>query len=130
MYCKNCGKQIPEGVRFCPACGADQEAGNQPNYQNNNHVSTSINDHTVGIISYITWIGLIIALCAGNKNEYTNFHMNQALVIHLFFLVGWIPVIGWLWDIFLFICWIIALVGAANDECRTIPLLGSIVIIK
>ncbi len=21
MYCKNCGKEIPEGAKFCPACG-------------------------------------------------------------------------------------------------------------
>ena len=21
MFCKNCGNQIPDGVRFCPKCG-------------------------------------------------------------------------------------------------------------
>lgn len=25
MYCVNCGKQIPDGSKFCPFCGADQE---------------------------------------------------------------------------------------------------------
>ncbi len=130
MYCKNCGKPMPEGVRFCPSCGADQEAGNQNYYQNQERPSTGMNDHTVGIIAYITWIGFIIALCAGNKNEYTNFHINQALVINLFFLVGWIPVIGWLWDIFMFVCWVIGISGANKDECRPIPLLGGIIILK
>ncbi len=24
MYCGNCGKQLPDGVKFCPACGAAQ----------------------------------------------------------------------------------------------------------
>ena len=24
MYCKNCGKQIEDGTKFCPECGADQ----------------------------------------------------------------------------------------------------------
>jgi hypothetical protein len=24
MYCSNCGQQIPDGTRFCPACGAAQ----------------------------------------------------------------------------------------------------------
>ena len=24
MYCMNCGKQIRDGARFCPFCGADQ----------------------------------------------------------------------------------------------------------
>ncbi len=57
-YCSSCGSQIPEGVSFCPNCGAPVEAQtngqpqnnvemnnqpnnnqtvvNQPNYQNNN----------------------------------------------------------------------------------------------
>ena len=25
MFCKKCGKEIPEGTRFCPACGAEQD---------------------------------------------------------------------------------------------------------
>lgn len=25
-FCKQCGKEIPEGARFCPYCGADQGA--------------------------------------------------------------------------------------------------------
>ena len=24
MYCKNCGKEIPDGSKFCPECGTDQ----------------------------------------------------------------------------------------------------------
>ena len=127
MYCKNCGKEIPEGVRFCPECGADQEAASQNGPAN---TASESNDHAMGIVAYITWIGFIIAICAARRNEYTNFHLNQALVINLFMLVGWIPVVGWIWDIFMFVCWIIALVGACNDECRPIPLLGNIVIIK
>ena len=26
MYCKNCGKELPENAKFCPKCGAEQEA--------------------------------------------------------------------------------------------------------
>ena len=38
---------------------------------------------TTGIVAYLTWIGLIIALVAGDK-EGASFHLNQALVIFLF----------------------------------------------
>ena len=24
MNCRTCGKEVPEGAKFCPACGADQ----------------------------------------------------------------------------------------------------------
>lgn len=30
MFCHNCGKQIPDGTKFCHYCGAPQEAGSQP----------------------------------------------------------------------------------------------------
>ena len=23
MFCSNCGKNVPDGIRFCPACGAE-----------------------------------------------------------------------------------------------------------
>lgn len=26
MFCKNCGEQIPEGARFCPACGTESRS--------------------------------------------------------------------------------------------------------
>lgn len=26
MYCRNCGNKLPEGARFCGACGAEQKA--------------------------------------------------------------------------------------------------------
>lgn len=28
MNCKNCHQEIPDGVKFCPCCGAPQEADN------------------------------------------------------------------------------------------------------
>ena len=30
MYCQRCGKQIDEGARFCPGCGAQIGVSNQP----------------------------------------------------------------------------------------------------
>lgn len=50
---------------------------------------------TTGIVAYITVIGLIIALVAGDMDG-AKFHVNQALVIMLFGLLSPIPCIGWL----------------------------------
>ena len=84
---------------------------------------------TTSSVGYITWIGLIIAFCAGDK-EGAKFHLNQALVIFLFSLLSVIPCIGWIWGIFMIVCWIMGLIAAINQEEKPVPLIGNIKIIK
>lgn len=84
---------------------------------------------TTGIVAYITWIGLLIAVCAGDK-EGAKFHLNQALVIFLFMLLGAIPCIGWIWLIFMLVCWVMGLIAAINEEEKPVPLIGGIKILK
>lgn len=84
---------------------------------------------TTSIVAYITLIGLIIALCAGDK-EGAKFHINQALVIWLFSLLAIIPCIGWIWGIFMLVCWILGLIAAINQEEKPVPLIGGIKILK
>ena len=82
-----------------------------------------------GIVAYITWIGLIIAFCAGDK-EGAKFHLNQALVIFLFGLLSVVPCLGQIWAIFILVCWIMGLVAAINEEEKEVPLIGKIRILK
>lgn len=92
---------------------------------------------TTGWVAYITWVGFIVAICAGDK-EGAKFHLNQALVILIANTIGiifsLIPIIGWiigtLWNIFVFICWILGLIAAINEEEKEVPLLGQIKILK
>lgn len=84
---------------------------------------------TTGIVAYLTWIGLIIAVCAGDK-EGAKFHVNQALVILLFSLLSIIPCIGWIWAVFMLVCWIMGLIAAINQEEKEVPLIGKIRILK
>lgn len=84
---------------------------------------------TTGIVAYITWIGLIVALVAGDM-EGAKFHVNQALVIMLFALLIPIPCIGWAWSIFIVICWIMGLIAAINEEEKEVPLIGQIHLLK
>ena len=84
---------------------------------------------TTSIVAYITWIGLIIAFCAGDK-EGEKFHLNQALVIFLFGLLVWIPCLGQIWGIFIIVCWIMGLIAAINQEEKPVPLIGGIKILK
>ena len=82
-----------------------------------------------GIVAYITWIGLVIAFCAGDK-EGAKFHLNQALVIFLFGLLSVVPCLGQIWAIFILVCWIMGLVAAINEDEKEVPLIGKIHILK
>ena len=84
---------------------------------------------TTGVVAYITWIGWIIAYVAGDR-EGAKFHLNQALVLQIFGFLSFVPYLGTLWSIFIYICSIIGFVAAINGEENEVPLLGSIRIIK
>ena len=84
---------------------------------------------TTGIVAYITWIGLLLAILIGDR-EGAKFHLNQALVIWLFALFSAIPCIGWIWAIFCFVCWVMGLIAAINGEEKEVPLLGKIKLLK
>ena len=84
---------------------------------------------TTSWVAYLTWIGLIVAFCAGDK-EGAKFHLNQALVIALFSLLSFIPCVGQIWAIFMFVCWIMGLIAAINQEEKPVPLIGGIKILK
>lgn len=84
---------------------------------------------TTDIVAYLTWVGLLIALIFGDR-ENSKFHMNQALVIWLFGLLGVIPCIGWLWGIFCFVCAVMGCISAINGEEKEVPLLGQFKLLK
>ena len=96
---------------------------------------------TTSWVSYITFIGWIVAYCAGDK-EGAKFHLNQSLVIWIgvlvmyvaTFILAFIPFIGWLaimaGEVFLFAMWIMGLIAAINQEEKELPLIGTIKILK
>lgn len=92
---------------------------------------------TTGWVAYITWIGWIIAYCSGDK-EGAKFHLNQSLAIWIVSIglgiIGVIPIIGWIvgmvGGIFIFVCWVIGLISAINEEEKEVPLIGKWKILK
>lgn len=84
---------------------------------------------TTSIIGYMTWIGLIVALCIGDRYG-AKFHLNQALVIFICAFLSFIPFVGWIFSIFVFICWVIGLIAAINQEERQVPIIGAIKLLR
>ena len=95
----------------------------------NNSAESNISKRTTGIIAYITWIGFLIALLVGDKKG-AMFHINQALVVNLFAFGAVIPFVGWIWAIFICVCWIMGMVYAYKEQEKEVPLIGKIKILK
>ncbi|MFV0266583.1 MAG: hypothetical protein ACK5HT_05545 [Draconibacterium sp.] len=84
---------------------------------------------TKAIVAHIYWIGWVIALIlnSSDKDELTSFYIRQLLGLFLLSLVlMFIPIIGWLANIVIFVFWIISLIGAINGEKKLIPLVGEL----
>ena len=96
-----------------------------------------MNKRITSVVAYLTWIGLIIAFVAGDKDG-AKFHLNQALVIWLagiiLGIVAVIPILGWIvglvGSIFLFVCWIMRLVYAIQEQEKEVPILGKFKLLK
>lgn len=84
---------------------------------------SSLSKRTTGIVAYLTWIGFIIALLIGDRKG-AMFHINQALIINLFALLSAIPFVGWLWSLFILVCWIMGIVYACREQEKEVPLIG------
>ena len=121
-----------------PGFGGQGGYGGQPGQSGG-----SMDPKTASIIVYITWIGLLIAILSADKNEpFFKHHLNNALVIliasTIVGLIGaplcFIPIIGGLVvfaaEIFLFVCMIMGIVNAVNGECKPLPIIGDIHLIK
>lgn len=95
--------------------------------------SSNYDPTVVGIVSYITFIGWIVALIMNNpKSEYGSFHIRQSLGIMLLFVASAvtfvIPFLGMIIApigyLFALVLWIIGLVGAAQGKTSPIPIIG------
>lgn len=96
-----------------------------------------MNKKVTGIVAYIGWIGWIIAICAGDK-ENAKVQLNNALLLNLASLIGGvvalIPFVGWIiscvLSIAILVFWIMGLISAIQDTDKELPLIGGIKIIK
>ena len=90
---------------------------------------------TMAIISYITWLGTLIAFLMNNqqRNSFASFHIRQTIGLGLFFLANSFIinrfVENWITGLIalaLLVLWIIGLVGAINGEEKKVPLVGDL----
>lgn len=105
-----------------------------------------MNSKVTGIVSYLTIVGWLVAYVAGDKEDsFAKHHLNQGLVLGVIDLIcfvlgkvlGWIPVIGSVVGIILYVIGIALLlvavygiVTAVQGSTKSIPVVGDIQLIK
>ena len=99
-----------------------------------------MNKQATGVVSYLSWIGWVIAFLFGDRNN-AKFHLNQSLVLNIVFfvlgcakgffshiwLVGWI--VNWALGIVTFvfgIIWLVSFISAIQDSDRYVPIISDI----
>ena len=110
-FCKQCGMELKEGVRFCPGCGTPVEEPAQTTQQNsttkdnfaavfNTADTTSQYDpadveknKAMGVLAYLSWL-VLIPIFAAKDSKFARFHANQGLVLLIasanFGVVRWV----------------------------------------
>ena len=88
----------------------------------------------IGIVAYITVIGLIVALILNQekKDPLSSFHIRQALGILIssvgISLLTIVPILGWMLAIvgslLVLVMWVLGLLSAINGEMKPVPVLG------
>ena len=100
-FCRQCGMELKEGVRFCPGCGTPVEEPAQTAQQNStskeNSFAAAFNtaDTTAqydpadveknkakGVLAYLSWL-VLIPIFAAKDSRFARFHANQGLVLFI-----------------------------------------------
>lgn len=90
MFCSKCGKEMPEGARFCPGCGGLATVGNAATAPDG---SCRRQDPGKSRISYVL-LGIFLG-CLGVHNFYAGYTGRAVTQLLITLLLGWL-IIPWL----------------------------------
>lgn len=85
-------------------------------------------DKTVAIVSYLGLLGWIIALVIhqNNKTQLGAYHLRQMLGMMIAGVLCVIPILGWIWGVFLLVAWILGLISAIQGQQKPLILIGGL----
>ena len=132
MYCKNCGKQLPDGAQFCDGCGAQQVEGGYVTYTQNREPKPSV--------GFIDAIKLFFTKYAdfntrSRRSEYWWAFLFGAIASSL--AAGSLKDYSWIWSLVVLIPTIAISVRRLHDIGKAgtwyllnlIPVVGSIILL-
>lgn len=89
---------------------------------------SSQNNTLMAILSYFGILVLIPLLTDAKNDPFVKFHIKQGLVLLIAYVIGgfvfWIPILGWLLGLLLFILFLMGIINAAGGKQTPLPVLG------
>ncbi len=146
-FCKHCGSPLDDGVKFCATCGQpvdgvtpapQQTVTRQSDFTAEYEAEDIANNKYLGIFCYLGFLGIILALLAGQGSRFVRFHANQGLVLQVFMIclgiICIIPILGWIVAgigfIFSVVLMIMGIVYSCQGRAQELPLIGRIRIFR
>lgn len=102
------------------------------------------NNKVMGILAYISFL-VLVPILGAKESKFARFHANQGLVLLIASVaagiiigtLGWLPLIGWTFDIIgvvieiiTVVLMVLGIVNAAKGKAKELPVIGSIKILK
>lgn len=142
-YCGKCGAQMEDGKKFCPSCGASQDAGTTQQTDFNSKLQDLNNtaDETaafapediaqhkaMGILAYLGPL-VLISIFAAPGSKFARYHSNQGLVL-LLAEIAYSIIYGILSSVILAISWrlyfIVTIIGLVSLIFLVLAVIGII----
>ena len=107
--------------------GQQQPAPQQPAKK----TSTGLDENVAGLLCYVgLWVTGIIFLLIEKENKVVRFHAIQSICVFgilciLYAIFFWVPVLGWILWVIIFILWIVLMVTAYQGKKMKMPWAGN-----
>jgi uncharacterized membrane protein len=83
-------------------------------------------DRLLALLSYLS-ILFLIPMLLKDKNSWIHKHGKQGFIFFLGTLLVWIPLLGWIWGLYLIVVWVIVVIKVlAGTPYWKIPIVGDI----
>lgn len=151
MFCKKCGNEMNNNVKFCNKCGTMVDGAMVAPITNG---QPTMNQGTTeekfwGVLAYFSWL-VLIPIFAAPRSKFVRYHMNQGLVLAITESIWWgitaglnlifysisislgsvVTILLRVVNVALFALRILGIVNAANGKAKELPVIGSIQILK
>jgi uncharacterized membrane protein len=99
---------------------------------NQNPTSTGLQENVASLLCYVLgWVSGIVFLILEPNNKTIKFHAIQSIIVFavlsvVYAIFFWIPVIGWILWVLIFITWVILMIKALQGGKWKFPVAGDL----